>query len=355
MPENAIRSNYLKGDTVVERVNNCVERAIYLVAKQHYTGDPLHLTKLFVGDLTYKLTTDDHGEQIRIYSDELLFSDVIALHPVCIHIGEAEKAISEIDYYLSNGQYVLLRTITSRVPFFKRYNKHYEVKDTDYYRPGHVILLIWQDKEHIYYVDSPSDLHADNFIPFPENHEVGMIKKEDLMDALQLLANISTIDVNKKRLGDFLTHSHSYYVTKVIQESIRKYRASEIEKTEHGYTYTNKEAFLFLASLTEGQPIQLNDEHKQIEQNKILIGLNLVQKRREILRDYLIRDFPLESKYNVLEHLERNIDAIDNTKMFLLHNMLKGNWAFDTAYTDLLKNIACAEDNLYDALESHFK
>ncbi|NOU64064.1 hypothetical protein GC096_08510 [Paenibacillus sp. LMG 31461] len=354
MPENAIHSNFLKGDTVVGRVNNCVERAIYLVAKQHYIGDQAHLTKLFVGNLTYKLTTNHQGEQIRMYSDELVFSDVIAINNVLINKGDSVKALSEIEYYLSNGKYVLLRTITSRLPFFKRYNKNYEVKEGDYTRPGHVILLIWHDKDHIYYVDSPNDLHAENYIPFPENHEVGVINKKDVMDALHLLANISTIDVNKKNLDDFMSHSHSDYVTGVIKDSVRKFHASKVEKTTQGYTYTNKEACLFLTSLTQAQPILLNDEFKRIEQNKILIGLNLVQQRRQILSDYFVRYFPYESKNNVLAYLETSIDAIESTKMFIMHNMLKGHWAFDSIYTELLENIIRAEDELYDALARNF-
>lgn len=354
MPGNALHSNFLKGDRVVGRLNNCVERAVYLVAKQHYTGDPLHLTKLFVGNLTYKLTTDLQGGQIRIYSDELLFPHVIAIKNVFMNIGDSTKAMSEIEHVLSSGSYVLLRTITSRLPFFKRYNKDYEVKDSDYYRPGHVILLIWQDRDYIYYVDSPGDLHPENYIPFPENHEVGMIHKKEMLDALHLLTNISTIDVNKKNLNNFITHSHADYVTGVIKDSIRKYRSSASGKSEIEYCYTNREACLFLSSLTQKQPILLNGEHKNIEQNKILLGLNLVQQRREILRDYFIRDFPLDSKYNVLEHLGQNIDSIDSTRMFIMHNMLRGNWAFDSTYTDLLNHIVRAEDNLYDALESHF-
>lgn len=354
MPENAIHSNFLKGDTVVGRVNNCVERAVYLVAKQHYTGDHAHLTKLFVGDLTYKLTTDHQGEQIRMYSDELVFADVIAINHVFINKGDSVKALSEIENYLSNGKYVLLRTITSRLPFFKRYNKNYQVKESDYIRPGHVILLLWHDEDYIYYVDSPNDLHAENFKPFPDNHEVGMIKKQDMMDALHLLTSLFTIDVNKENLHDFITHSHSDYVTRVIQDSVRKYRSSNVEKTNSGYTYTNKEACLFLSALTQEQPILLNDEFKRIEQNKILIGLNLVQQRRQILSDYLIRDFPFESKNNVLADLETSIEAIESTKMFMMHNMLKGHWAFDSIYTELLENITRAEDDLYDALARNF-
>lgn len=354
MPENAIHSNFLKGDTVVGRVNNCVERAIYLVAKQHYTGDQAQLSKLFVGDLTYKLTTNHLGEQIRMYSDELAFADVIAINHVFMNKGDSEKALSEIEYYLSNGQYVLLRTITSRLPFFKRYNKNYQVKESDYIRPGHVILLLWHDQDHIYYVDSPNDLHNENFTPFPENQEVGMINKKEMMDALHLLTNIFTIDVNEKNLNEFIHHSHSDYVTRVIQDSVRKYRSSDVEKTTQGYTYTNKEACLFLTSLTQAQPILLNDEFKRIEQNKILIGLNLVQQRRQILSDYFVRDFPYESKNNVLAYLETSIDAIESTKMFIMHNMLKGHWAFDSIYTELLENITRAEDDLYDALARNF-
>ncbi|WP_168122379.1 hypothetical protein [Paenibacillus sp. HB172176] len=317
----------------------------------------MHLTKLFVGNLTFKLTTDFQGEQIRIYSDPLTFPDALSVRHVFENRGDAAKAIAEIDYYLTKDKYVLLRTITPRVPFFRRYNKHYEPKDSDYFRPGHVILLIWQDRDHIYYVDSPSDLHADHFVPHPDNHEVGMIAKQDLTDALHRLTKLSTIDADKESLNAFIAHSHASHVKAVMKDSIVKYRSSRVEQTEHGYSYTNKEAFLFLASLSQSQvrPLLLNEEFKSIEQNKILIGLNLVLKRREILRDYLAQDLPLASKYEVLEGLERSIDAIASTRMFMLHHMLKGYWAFDSAYTELLFHIVRAEDRLYDALERYFE
>ncbi|RKL64960.1 hypothetical protein CR203_23415 [Salipaludibacillus neizhouensis] len=343
--------NYISEDHVYPLVNDCIERSIYLVAKQK-TNFGKHLYKLFVSYLSYNLSIDHNGKNLRLKPSEIQYPEFISLRHEYNIKFDAKTAINKLEKTLNENKFVLLRTVTKRVPFFSRYDKDYIVQKKDLIKPGHFILLIGHDQKYLYYVDRTEDLNLNNHTAYKKNPDVGMVEKRKMIDAFSYYIDISTINVNIHELDNFLKHDSIIYIMNNINKSIDQYKDTKVLEKDDQIIFPNKKAIEYLISLSKKGNTFLNTEYKTASENKIVNGLDWILKRRKILK-YFIETQKIECNNELIHLLNKNINNIEVAKNTLIINMLNKDWLFDLRYTSLFKDVLESENTLINELQNY--
>lgn len=129
----------------------------------------------------------------------LPFKDLFTIKQYAVN---ESNAIEQIESLLNRGEIIALKTYMERVPFSNLFiSFDYPFNNLPF---GHSFAIVAYDKDHFYYVESPPLMRQENCIPFKGNKAVNLIKKEELLPAMNAGVDIATITFsNMEKLDDF--------------------------------------------------------------------------------------------------------------------------------------------------------
>ena len=140
------------------------------------------------------------------------------------------------------------------------------------------------DPDNLYFVDLPTNINPERFIPHPDNDTVGVIPKKDLKNAIDAFFNYTYLDIRPGEAPDLFGEIQS-----VITKSIANFHLPT--RHENGVTvYSGREAMERLKSQLQNRQLDLK---KRGNRYGIPIGELLLWKFRAIAgrRNLLHRAF----------------------------------------------------------------
>jgi len=123
-----------------------------------------------------------------------LNSEIFVYHCLTQNAKEAEKVIDEI---LQMGKIVIFRTASD----FLRTSCWYH-ENEPYTHILHNAIIIGENNDFYFYVDSPPMRNKQYFISHPDNPVVGCIMRKELLESFSYACEIGYIEINEQKLGN---------------------------------------------------------------------------------------------------------------------------------------------------------
>jgi hypothetical protein len=344
LPEEAIKAHYFvdgAGHTIpfVQNLNDCYERAIYF-SVANSVANIASYQSIFIGDLSFCLKMDSNNRNLRLSTHKNKFAEAITLERLFFIKNNASESLTGIEEWLNRKEYLLLRTAENKIPFLRRFNPH--IINDESYDPGHLLLLLWHDESNLYYVENLLNLCLERFTPFYENPEVGMISKQEMIMALGHFAEVFTVRIDSQLLDEagktplnVLNHYTEHYETKNFEDGV--------------HFYYNRQALQKLVQLCEEESLYLNLDYTRPDENKLLVGLDRIIRRRRLLHDYVCEKI---HNHNFTSLLNRNIQGYEVARYDILSGILKGNWLLHKEYAQHFVYLIETEDEIYSTREA---
>lgn len=143
------------------------------------------------------------------------------------------EALQEIERLLGEGKLLSLDTFCFRLPFYYSYKgDDCEYNENDY-QLQHFILLVGQSEDEVLYIEDPDHINHDNFQRHKDNENIGIIKKKDLLNALNAYSIIYEVEIDPLILEKYT--SFNYY-----QKKAKEFMSSNSAElyTESGCYYS---------------------------------------------------------------------------------------------------------------------
>lgn len=152
----------------------------------------------FKGEINiYKLLSNSINLCVAQKSDEHVESiDIQRIENPLIKFkrhGEKGKAtIATIESILETGNFVQVEPYLYNIKFLKYYRNE-NVKGIG---GGHFFVIVDQDMESFYYIEVKDLVIWENYIPSPQNHSIGMIRKEEFAAAAEPYMSCYSVKLN---------------------------------------------------------------------------------------------------------------------------------------------------------------
>ncbi|WP_042199098.1 hypothetical protein [Paenibacillus camerounensis] len=343
MPKHALDSNYFLNkagvpDPFVQNLNDCYERALYFIMSNRIENISKY-QKIFIGDLSFCLKIDPSYRNMRLTPNKNDFAEALVLERHFHLVNDANESMLQIENLLNDNFYLMLRTAENKLPFLKRFDPDYVIDES--YNPGHFLLIIWHDKENLYYVENPQNLSLERHITLASNSEVGIIKKSDILIPFNYFVECFSVKINQEHLETAKVAPINVFSRYDEQDSREDY----IEGSNY---YYNQRALQKLISMCNEERLFLNLDYSRPDENKLLVGLDRIIRRRKMLYDYMAGG-GIEKKG--LPLLKKSIEEFELTRYALLNNILRGNWLLDKSYASNFENILQVELELFNTKE----
>lgn len=343
MPKDALDNTYFLNklgvpDPFVQNLNDCYERALYFILS-NLVENVAEYQKIFIGDLSFCLKFDPGYRNLRLIPDKNDFAEALVLEKQFHLKNNADESMLQIENLLNENFYLMLRTAENKLPFLKRFDPDYIIDET--YNPGHFLLIIWHDKENLYYVENPQNLSLERHVTLASNSEVGIIKKSDIITPFNYFVECFSVKINQGQLEAAKVAPINVFSRYDEQDCPEDY----IEGSKY---YYNQRALQKLISMCNEERLFLNLDYSRPDENKLLVGLDRIIRRRKMLYDYMSGE-GIENKG--LPLLKKSIEEFELTRYALLNNILRGNWLLDKSYASNFENILQAEVELFNAKE----
>ena len=107
-------------------------------------------------------------------------------------VENSDNSIDDLKKTVDTEGYAIVDTIVPLLRFMSFFNP-----DCDYtvYQKEHLLLILGYDEHNYYYVEHPALLN-ENYVPFPENNDIGCIERVYFEDILTNRLHIFTIRFN---------------------------------------------------------------------------------------------------------------------------------------------------------------
>jgi len=259
--------------------------------------------------------------------------------------GNGFESISQIEDLLDKGEQVMVMTTNDRLPFHVDF-KGFDLPADQFKINGHTFMFVAHDKTRFYYVDMPSMINTENFIPYPGNKSVGMVKKEDLRAAFDIFLQYATIPITEDG-GD-----KSVNIRDLVQMSKDYYYKDKV--SENGFTYSyGINALNTMLELCKKNVLVLTDMNNidPYKNFRDLIGWRFwhLAGRRRIFRLALM-DYKETSNQDVKIKLMDILDCLDDMWIYTSDYMtVKYNnreLIFGSDYVECLEQIKDKEEEL---------
>ncbi|MEK5164495.1 hypothetical protein NYE69_19435 [Paenibacillus sp. FSL R5-0527] len=344
MPEEAMKAHYFvdeAGRTLpfVQNLNDCYERAVYF-SVANSVADIDSYQSIFIGDLSFCLQLESNNRNLKLSTYKNLFAGAITLDRAFFIKNNATEALAGIEEWLNRKDYLLLRTAENKLPFLRRFAP--EAINDESYNPGHLLLLLWHDESNLYFVENPLNLCPERFTAFYANPEVGIISKKEMIEALGHFSEVFTVRIHPHLLNkvgksplNVLSHYTEHYETVTFEDGVQ--------------FYYNRQALRKLVQLCKEESLYLNLDYSRPDENKLLVGLDRIIRRRRLFYDYIC-DKNHDSKFTSL--LESNIQGYEMARYDILSGILRGNWLLHKEYAPHFEYILTTEDEIYGTREA---
>ena len=183
--------------------SNCTFKCMYLIMKNKskVSFDPYNI---FFEDFTFRVRIV--RPEGCVYLCDKLY-DNNAVNRICksnyYQKINDRSAILLMEELLEKGEIVIGMTVNDLLPFLTYYNPdiNIEEKMKSWY-PGHPLLFIHIDKDHVYYVEEQHILNK-NHVAFEGNPDIGVADRKLIEDVFSLALVCFTIDVDENALEAF--------------------------------------------------------------------------------------------------------------------------------------------------------
>lgn len=195
MPENALHLNY-EFNTEGNRYSfyywlyNCVVLHTYVHAKVKGCNINNYFHSI-INDLSLAFDSRGFGE---FYSNNYeIDSNILKFNK---HDGNCNNGLTIMENIINNGSCVMVQACGFFINFSKAYKPSVTIEEIKNHVPGHVFSILNCDKDYYYYYDEDEHLNKKSFVPYKENKEIGVIRKDLLNDALRHSLFFYTVDFN---------------------------------------------------------------------------------------------------------------------------------------------------------------
>ncbi len=260
-------------DELAFGIHSCTDQTAYLVLKNNF-DNRADLVDLFLDDLTVCIDQDFSGGINNIWLHTMgLYKEVYSLNEIPETNSDAYEKMEQL---LSGGLNIFVRTFFPAFKFSRHYNPKEKPED---FSPSHGFLVIWQDKDNIYYVEFPELLEYKHYIPFAENSEVGVLKKKEFREVASTCLKCYTFKIYEDKLGRLKENFEN-----AISQSIENYNDKYFVR-EDSVVSCGREAILRFMEICEKESLRL-DAKVSPNQNFLQyfeIKIASVIKRRKLM------------------------------------------------------------------------
>lgn len=275
--------------------------------------------------------------EFDVYPNILTYNDHIYTWNLCT--TDYSMASNCIEKIINDGNIVIFSTMFDRL---KSYIWYHETGE--YTRCSHFSIIIGYDKDYFYYVDSPPMRNKLYFHAHPENNTVGLIPREELIDAFRLYCMVGFISVDTKRINSLA--STNQILHGICQKYFQK-NSCELRNMEGIKGYVGELAFqkLILALRNNKKSIYfLEDPFVSslfgFRVKNLKYNLELHNKNSTLLQD-------------ILHQLDSLIHAWQKVHMFILKYSLTHNINIYQIIISELENVLQTQKQLINNISSN--
>ncbi len=189
--------------SIVPRSLNCLYGTLYFHCKLRLK-DTKHLATMFMQKTGLGLVKNIRGDVKHFGSISYTEKSYKGIDPVAaikaFEINSNKSlginALSNIERQLDKGVILSLDAYCHRLPFYFSFRGLDAPFDKTENRVSHFVLLLGHTKEEIFYVEDPDHLNIEGYVSHPRNKYIGIIKKHDLLKALNVFSECYEVDFN---------------------------------------------------------------------------------------------------------------------------------------------------------------
>ena len=354
---------YLKNGETDEFVRklDCTQKTLYFIFKKR-CKNYYDYKSLFILNFTfYAMLNDDNS----LYNfDSIAYPVNEDIFKLNIFHNKGYAAMAQIEQLLDKGEQVIIVTHMVRVPFFDRF-QGFDEPTGDEGRPNpledgtaefsiHTFLAVAHEGENLYYVEMPTIINQQNFVPYEGNKSVGVIKKKDLDAAFRVFVSFCTVDINLDNLQD------KDYLREALGLSMQYYRDGEVYPCKYKILY-EEEAIDFLISICDGKTIYLDSSENMRTESFyqfILWKIFAIAGSRgilaEMLRDYK-RTCNTEVRTELIEILDRAYAVWDDAVKLAAKKHQEKDCVVGKEYSDLFIEAKGLEHRILELISELWK
>ncbi len=175
-----------KGGFYYRKMNlSCPEQMIYQSFRNYNLE--LDFDLFFLEDINIKMFKKDDSYIIKPNS----LNSYTSWYREIIVTEDYKNALEAIDCLLAKGKLVIFQAPVDKLKTYSWYNPQ-----GDATMLKHNAIILGQDSKYYFYLDSPPTRNKKNFQAHPDNSAVGLILKEELLEAFKIKCRIAYIEIN---------------------------------------------------------------------------------------------------------------------------------------------------------------
>ena len=246
---------------------DCSQQMLYFIFKKKCKNYVEYQHLFAMNFIFYAMLNEDNS----LYSIESvvypLKEDIFKLN---IYHSKGYGAMARIEELLDSGEQVIVATHVERLPFHDHFEGFDEpsgdVNSPNPFEDGttgftaHTFLVVAHEAENLYYVEIPTILNQEYYVPYAGNKSVGIIRKNDLKAAFDVFVSFATVDINFENLEkrDYLRES--------MELSMQYYRNNVTYRCTHKILF-EEDAIDFLISLCDSKSVYINTDAEMVTKN----------------------------------------------------------------------------------------
>jgi len=225
---------------------NCFPLITYVLINLRYKEHKSKFMLSMINNLLYSVELDEHNNFIDVRQSYDHWNDFVSFSE------SDDNSIDAVIDMIDQDGYAIVQTIVPLLPFIREYDPEYNISE---FKRGHAFLILGYDSEHYYYFEHKASLHRDNFVPYQENKEVGMVKRSILDEVFKKMLVISKIEFKN---GDMLDEN---CVKSYIKEMLRNYHLKYFQNSNTENVFSGNEGITQLINCFR-EPIDVTERSK---------------------------------------------------------------------------------------------
>ena len=276
-------------------VITCKELCIYIALKLNYRI--IRPSRYFIKNINFYYAESDEGI-IQIDYEDSLVKEPFEI--IWEQYDKTMDAFARIHRVLKEGQPVLINTYPPRLPFYKDFIGM-DYIDSDFSSP-HLFLIVKYISPYFYYHETPWNRNKENFTPYKDNDQIGIIHEQDLSKAFEVFTFIGYLKVNQYKLYTYSNFKVALY------DTIANYKKTTSLKDGMIFYY-GEHALEKLIELCTSKKLLLDKNYDKNLYEYLLWKLYLITNRRRVLIRYIKENsYYRVIKYKkVLKYLNENV------------------------------------------------
>lgn len=355
LPKEALSASYYysdnKPDNLISVLGNCWENNVYLIMKQKLGNlvNEINLYNLFVEDINifieyFSNNTFKINQQLSTINQGIYTVQVSEIK------GNAQKALSILEDLLDTGEIILINTVCQQLRFSTYYNSDFDIGG---HNPTHGFLILWHDKDNLYYVENSLKLNPNFHKSLKGNGEIGVANKMDFMRAFDQAVICNTFTFNLKNI----MNSDSI-LPAILETIVLNYYSDKIETSEAGEYWYGRKAIEKLLQLCSNNNIYLNKtlgpHFLYPMQEYIWIAISNLCNRRKLLQLCINnhKELNIQDVYVINDIFNQNVEFWIILRNTIEKNCRNNHFTFNSDYKKCIEKIIHSEDRLINEIQN---